>query len=377
MMNAQPDVAPVRTSSQREAFLKLPWEFYRDLPAWVPPMIFDVRGQIDPARGDFFKHSQGEFFLARRGEKIVGRIGAFKNERHLAVHKDGAGFFGFFECENDPSTAEALLRAAEAWIKAHGLTVARGPANFTIQDEAGVLLDGFEHAPMAGMGYTPPYYKALLEGAGYRKAKDLEVWRVDRESWRNDEFMRMLKVAERVAPRVKIRPVNMKDLPSESAIMEGIFAEAWSDNWGAQPITREEFLKYASQYRLFIDPELILFAELDGEPLGMMVAIPNLNEIIQRIDGRLLPLGWFHLLTGRRRVTSIRLFLLGVRKKARRMGLPVLFIKRYHELLVASKRLRQMEFSWILEDNHETLALIKRFGGWRAQTLRLYEKALG
>ncbi len=375
-MSGAVQVSPVRDQRDREIFLRLPWRFYRDQPAWVPPLLFDVRGQLDPKRGDFFKHSEGEFFLARRGSEVVGRIAALHNRRHLAAHADGAGFFGFFECENNSGTAAALLRAAEQWLHSRGLAVVRGPANFSIQDEAGVLLDGFEHAPMAGMGYTPPYYRELLEAAGYVKAKDLEVWRINRGSWREDEFRRMCAVAERVAQGVTIRPVNMSDLPNEAERMAKIFAEAWRDNWGAQPITQPEFLKYASQYRLFIDPELILFAERDGEPLAMMVAIPNVNEIIQRIDGRMLPLGWLHLLLGRKRVTGIRLFLLGVRAEARRLGLPVLFIRRYHELLNASPRLRQMEFSWILEDNHETLALIKRFGGWRAQTLRLYEKSL-
>ena len=375
-MSGDVQVSAVRSAREREIFLRLPWRFYHDLPAWVPPLLFDVRGQLDPKRGDFFKHSEGEFFLARRGAEVVGRIAALHNRRHLAAHADGAGFFGFFECENDRGTAALLLRTAEQWLRARGLAIARGPANFSIQDEAGVLLEGFEHAPMAGMGYTPPYYRELLEAAGYAKAKDLEVWRINRGSWREDEFRRMCRVAERVAQGVTIRPINMNDLPNEAGRMAKIFAEAWRDNWGAQPITQPEFLKYASQYRLFIDPELILLAERDGEPLAMMVAIPNVNEIIKRIDGRMLPLGWLHLLLGRKRVTGIRLFLLGVRAEARRLGLPVLFIKRYHELLNASSRRQQMEFSWILEDNHETLALIKRFGGWRAQTLRLYEKPL-
>jgi hypothetical protein len=369
-------VLAVREAREREVFLRLPARFYRDYPAWVPPLLFDVRGQLDPRRGDFFKHSTGEFFLARRGREVVGRVAALHNTRHLAAHGDGAGFIGFFECENDLGTAAALLSAAEQWLRARGLTVARGPANFSIQDEAGVLLDGFEHAPMAGMGYTPRYYRELFEGAGYAKAKDLQVWRINRDSWREDEFLRMCRVAERVAQGVTIRPLNLRDLPGEAERMATIFAEAWRDNWGAQPITQPEFLKYASQYRLFLDPELILLAERDGEPLAMMVAIPNVNEIIQRIKGRMLPFGWLRLLLGRRRVTGIRLFLLGVRVEARRLGLPVLFIRRYHEVLHASPRLKQMEFSWILEDNHETLALIKRFGGWRAQTLRLYEKPL-
>ena len=252
----------------------------------------------------------------------------------------------------------------------------RGPANFSIQDEAGVLLDGFEHAPMAGMGYTPPYYRGLLEAAHYVKAKDLLVFRLNLGDFRADQFERMVAVVDRVAAGVTVRPLNLRDLPAEAERMARIFAEAWRDNWGAQPITQAEFLKYAEAYRLFIDPELILLAERDGEPLGMMVAIPDVNEIVQRIGGRLWPWGWWALLTQRKRVTGMRIFLLGVRKEARRLGLPVLFISRYHQLLHDAPYLRQMEFSWILEDNHETIALITRIGGWRAQTLRLYEKAL-
>ncbi len=375
-MNETLQIIPLRGRKDREVFLTLPWRFYRDLPAWVPPMIFDVRGQIDPKKGDFFKYSTGEFFLAWRGSEPVGRIGAFHNTKHLAAHPDGAGFFGFFECENDPVTARGLLSAAGAWLRNSGLVIARGPANFSIQDEAGVLLDGFEHAPMAGMGYTPPYYKDLLEGAGYAKAKDLHVYRVDHASWNEAQFKRMCAVAERVAEGVTIRPVDMNNLPKEAGALASIFAEAWADNWGAQPISQPEFLKYASQYKLFLDSELILFAERDGRELGMVLAIPNMNEIIKRIDGRLFPFGWLQLLMGRKKCKSVRLFLMGIRKEARRLGLPILFIKRYHEHLLKIKGGTQLEFSWILEDNHETLALIERVGGWRAQTLRLYEKPL-
>jgi hypothetical protein len=375
-MNPDVRVEPVRSRREREIFLRLPAKFYRDLPAWVPPMLYDVRRQLDPRHGDYFQHSEGEFFLARRAGEIVGRIAALHNRRHLAAHADGAGFFGFFECEDQPATAAALLRTAEAWLRSRGLTVARGPANFSIQEETGVLLDGFEYSPMAGMGYTPPYYRGLLEAAGYAKAKDLHVFRVDRTSFRQEQFQRMCAVADRIAAGVTLRSLRPDDLPGEAERMAGIFAEAWRDNWGALPITTAEFLKYQQEYRLFIDPKLILIAERDGEPLGMMVAIPDVNEIVRQIGGRLWPWGWWRLLRGRRRVGGVRLFLLGVRRSARRLGLPVLFIRRYHEILTVSPYFRQMEFSWILEDNAEAIALIQRVGGWRAQTLRLYEKPL-
>jgi GNAT superfamily N-acetyltransferase len=367
----------VKTKREREIFLRLPWRFYKGNAAWVPPLLFDLRPQLDPTRGDFFKHSAADFFIAYRGEEAVGRIAAMHNTRHLAAHADGAGFFGFFECEDDAATARALLVAAEDWLRGRGLVEVRGPANFSIQDEAGVLLDGFEYAPMAGMAYTPPYYRGLLEAAGYGKAKDLLVCRIDRDTWKEEELGRMGRLMDRMAPGVKVREIDMKDVPAEAERMAKIFAESWRENWGAQPISQAEFLKYAEQYRLFIDPRLILLAERDGEPLGMMVAIPNVNEIIQRIDGRMWPFGWWRLWRERKRVTTVRLFLLGVRPQARRLGLPVLFMRRYQEVLAGQRQFRSMEFSWILEDNHETLNLIDRLGGRRVQTLRLYGKALG
>jgi len=368
-------VTPVVGRQEKEIFLKLPWQFYRGNKAWVPPMLFDVRAMTDPKRGDFFKHSDGEFFLARRGDEVVGRIAALHNRKHLEAHADGAGFFGFFECEDNVDTARALLTTAERWLRGRGLTVARGPANFSIQDEAGVLLDGFEHAPMAGMAYTPPYYRSLLEGAGYGKAKDLHVFRIDRNCWNREQFERLSMIMDRLATGVKIREVNMEDLPAEAGRMADVFSEAWKENWGAQPISQEEFLKYASQYRLFIDPRFILFAEKDGETLGIAVAIPDMNEIIQRIDGRLLPFGWWRLLSERKRVKGIRLFLLGVKEKARSQGLHALFIRQVHDVCMSSSY-ETMEFSWILEDNIETLRLINRVGGRCVQTLRLYEKPL-
>lgn len=368
-------VSAVRGWFEKEAFLKLPWRFYRGDPAWVPPMLFDVRKQTDPKRGDFFQHSQAEFFLARRGREIVGRIAAMHNRRHLAANPDGAGFFGFFECEDNADTARALLETAERWLREQGLKVARGPANFSIQDEAGVLIDGFEHAPMAGMGYTPPYYRALIEAAGYGKAKDLHVCRIDWAHWNAEQFQRLCAIADRLAPGVAVRELNPEDLPGEAGRLAEVFAEAWRENWGAQPISQAEFLKYAEQYRLFIDPRAVLFAEKDGETLGIMVAIPDMNEIIQRIDGRMFPLGWWHLLRGRKNLKGIRLFLLGVKTKARLLGLPALFMRNMHALLKQSAY-QTLEFSWILEDNHEALTMMNRIGGRRVQTLRLYDKTL-
>lgn len=370
------EIIAVENADQRRAFVRSAARFYHEHPAWVPPLESDHLRLIDPARSEFL-HTPGNamaFFLARRDGAAVGRIGAFRNEAHLATHGDGAGFFGFFECEDNTETARALLARAEAWLAAQGLRTARGPANFTIQEEAGVLLDGFEHQPMAGMAYTPPGYARLIEAAGYGRCRDLLVYRMDAKTARFDQVERIVAAATR-RPGLTIRPLNMKRIPEEAKFFAQVFAEAWRDNWGVVPISAQEFREAYERYRLFLVPELAWLAEVDGEPAAVMVTMPDMNVLIKRIGGRLWPLGWLRLLLGRRGVTRFRTFMLGVRPAYRRLGLPLAFLaKTRAELLKRGPTL--LEFSWVLEDNWETRGLIERLGGWRAQTLRLYEKTL-
>lgn len=367
-------VSAVQTRGEREEFLRVPWSIYRGNPAWVPPLLFDQRELIDPARGPFFRESQGAFFIARRGATPVGRIAAFVNRPHLTAHADGAGFFGFFEAPDDPAVAQPLLATAEEWLRAQGLRIARGPANFSIYEEAGVLLDGFEHAPMAGMAYTPPYYRALLEGAGYTKAKDLFVFRITAESARFDRLKRMAALAERV-PGLRIRHLDMGRLETEAEFLALVYAEAWRDNWGQVPISAQEFHDAYKRYKFFIRPELVYLAEIDGEPAGYFVAMPDMNALLAKMNGRLLPTGFFRLLFGRRGITRYRVFMTGVRPKFRRVGLPLVFLKHGYENILG-RGATELEFSWVLEDNHEVIAVLTGIGAYRAQTLRLYEKAL-
>ncbi len=374
-MSADVRVTPVRSHAEREAFLRVPWPLYRDRPEWVPPLLSDQRQLIDPRRGPFFKTSAAEFFLARRGGEIVGRIAAFENRPHLEAHADGAGFFGYFESPDDPAISGALLRAAEGWLRARGLTVARGPANFSIYEEAGVLLEGFEHAPMAGMAYTLPYYPALLERAGYGKAKDLYVYRVSREQVRMERVARLAQAAERLGA-VTVRNLDMSRLREEADFLAQVYAEAWRDNWGQVPISAEEFYDAYKRYRFFLRPELVYLAEIDGEPAGYFVAMPDMNVLLAKMNGRLWPTGLFHLLFGRAGIRRFRLFMMGVRPKYRRVGLPLIFLRRCQEEL-ARRNAELLEFSWVLEDNHEVIAVLDRVGAVRVQTLRLYERDVG
>lgn len=367
-------VVPVNTPALRRAFVDLAWTLRGSTPAWVPPWRPDQVRLLDPGRGDFFRSpgNRVDLFLARRDGAWVGRIAAIHNATHLATHGDGAGFFGFFECADDREAAAALLRRAEDWIRDDGLRIARGPANLSIQEEAGVLLDGFEHQPMAGMNHTPPYYRDLLESAGYTKAKDLLVFRADPTTTRFDQLGRISAAAERQSG-LRVRTLDMGALEPEAVFLARVFADAWRDNWGAVPIGAAEFQQAYEHYRMFLVPELVYLAEVGGEPAGAFIALPDMNVLVKAAGGRIWPLGWWRMLAGRRRLTRYRVLMMGVRPQYRRHGIPLVFLHRCSQELLR-RGMTLVEFSWVLEDNHETIAIIERIGGHRVQTLRLYEK---
>lgn len=370
------ELSEVTTSADRRVFVRSAAQFYENLPAWVPPFEPDVLRLLDPARNEFF-HDPGNrmaCFLARRAGRVVGRIAAFRNAAHLAAHDDGVGFFGFFECEDDAATARALLDRAAAWLRAQGLRLMRGPANFNVQEEAGVLVDGFEHQPMAGMAYTPPYYKPLLERAGLTPSRDLLVYRLDEASAKYDRVARIVAAAERMQGLV-VRNLDMSRIAEEAKKFELIFAESWRDNWGTVPISAKEFAEAYQRYRFFLLPEMVYLAEVNGEPAAAFVTMPDMNVLIKETGGKLWPFGWWKLLTGRKRITRYRTFMMGVRPQFRRLGLPLIFLSRCRVQLLQRKA-TLLEFSWILEDNHETRAVIERIGGYIAQRLRLFEEPL-
>lgn len=369
-------IEPVDSAPLRREFVRCAVRFYRDLPAWVPPFEPEYIRLLDPKRNSFFRvpGNAAAFFLARRNGEIVGRIGAFRNVAHLTANHDAAGFFGLFECVNEPEVARLLLAAAEHWLRAQGLRIARGPANFNIQEEAGVLLDAFDLQPMIGMTYTPAYYRGLLEAADYRKCRDLLVYRVNQEE---AHFERIERIAAAVAQRtaVQVRPLDVNHLEREAVCFEKIFADSWQDNWGVVPISAGEFREMYERYRMFLIPDLVYLAEVNGEPAGAIVTMPDLNVLVKAAGGRLWPFGWWHMLMGRKRVTRFRTLMMGVRPKFRRLGLPLIFISRCRAEMMR-RHATEAEFSWILEDNHEIISILKEVGSRPVQTLRLYEKDL-
>lgn len=371
-------ITPVRSPADIDTFVKLPWRIYARDPAWVPPLIAELKKQLDRRENPFFEYGEAEYFLAWDGDTPVGRITSHVNPRHNERHGDKTGFFGFFESVEDQGVASALFEAAEQWLRAKGMKAARGPMSFTINDEVGILVDGFDYPPKVMMPHSRPYYGSLVESCGYSKVKDLFAW---------DYCAGELNpVAIEIANRVRnleglvIREVRMQDFDNEIRVVMDIFNSAWAENWGFVPFTEKELRKAARDLKLILDPRIALIAEYKGQPCAISIALPDLNQLIRDLDGRLGPLGLFKLLyrVKRRRYDQARLMLLGIKKEFRGGELSGLSVLLYVEMHERTKRigLKGGELGWTLEDNERINRGIELMGGKRYKTYRVYEKPL-
>ncbi len=371
-------VRPVTSRRELDLFIKLPWKIYRDDPAWIPPLLMDVRNVLDRGKHPFHEHAEVEYFLAWRDGSAVGRIAAIVNRLHLDFHGDKLGFFGLFEAPDDASVSAALLRAAEAWLRERGMERAQGPQNLSTNEELcspGVLIEGNDQPPFIMMAHTPAYYARLLEDAGYQKAKDLLAYKV-----LPNPPERLVKGVERVvrskAAGLTLRKFNLKDFDADVARMKEVYNSAWERNWGFVPMTDAEFNHLAKQLKPVVDPDYALIAEVGDEPVGFAVALPDYNQAIRHTDGRLFPLGLLKLLWYRRKINQHRVITLGLKPAYRRFGVDAMMYLRMFE---TSRDLGHAgaEASWILEDNWEMRRGLERMGAWTYKTYRLYEKPLG
>lgn len=364
----------VRSPGDLRRFVRLPWRIYAGNPAWVPPLVVERRGFLDRRRNPFFRHSTAEYFLAERDGAIVGRIAAIENRRHLETYRDGTGFFGLFESIDDPAVSDALFDEAARWVRARGLVRLRGPASFTINDECGLLLDAFDLAPVVLMSYNPPYYQALFEGHGFHKAQDLLAFRMAVPS---AVPPRLQAAGRRVAANgVVVRKADFAHIDDEVAKIHRLHSAAWAENWGAVPLTPEEIRALARELLLFADRDLIFLAEHQGEPIGVSVTVPDVNQALRLARGRLLPLGWLRILRQRRRIDAVRVLILGVRRDWRLRGIDAALYARTIEE-AHRKRYRWGEMSWILESNAPMLEVLASLDAERYKTYRIYDLELG
>jgi hypothetical protein len=373
------EVVPVQSEEDREAFLRLPWQLYKSDPAWIPNLLFLQRERFDTKKNPFFEHGEAQLFLARRNGVAVGRISAQVNHAHNERHCEHTGFFGFFESENDPETSKWLFEAAESWLGRQGMTLSRGPLNFTLNDEVGLLVEGFDNPPMVDTTHALPYYGGLVECAGYSKAVDLLAYR-----WQiTDPPQRMMEAVERTraVPGLAVRRANLRQFDREVAILLDIYNDAWQDNWGYVPVSPREAKKLASDLRLIVDPKVVIIAEIDGEPAGMIVGIPNLNEAIRDFNGYLNPVNVLKLIWRLkvRGTRTGRILLFGVKRKFQRrrelFGLPFLLLYELYRGAI-ERRYEWAEESWILETNKAMNAIMPYWDAYVYKRYRIYEKQL-
>lgn len=362
------------TGAEMKKFIMLPWRIYRSDPAWVPPLICEVKKLLSPAKNPFWNHAEAAYFLAYHGSKPVGRIAAIVNHRHNEFHNEKAGFFGFFESVNDTAVSGALYNAAENWLAEQGMEIMRGPANPSSNDDWGFLLEGYNEPPTFMMPYNPAYYHDLAKAYSLKKVKDLYAFFMDNTVGLSPKVLRVAEIV-RKKTGVKIRSMNMKNLDHELEIIKQVYNAAWELNWGFVPMTDEEISHLASDLKKIAIPELILIAEVDGKPAGISIAVPNINEVLHKMNGRLFPFGWLKFLLGFRKIKRARVLITGVIKEYRKRGIDAVFyVDTYNK--GTGRGFTEGEFGWMLEDNDLMNRTIEMFGGRLYRRYRLYEKQI-
>ncbi|BCX81420.1 hypothetical protein MIT9_P0998 [Methylomarinovum caldicuralii] len=368
---------PVTHPKDLTRFLRLPHRLHGGNPHWIAPLELERRQHLSP-QNPYFRHARWQGWLALRDGEPVGRISAQIDRLYLERHDDRTGFFGLLEAVDDPAVFEALLGQAETWLREAGMTAVRGPFNLSINHDCGLLVEGFDKPPMVMMPYNPPYYADRIEALGYAKAKDLLAYRLETDV----EFSAAVRrLAAKAAGEIRVRPLRRRRLLEEFELLRDIFNDAWSDNWGFVPFTREEFAEMAGTLKHIVADDFVQIAEYRGEAVGMIVAIPNLNQLLAGLDGRLLPLNWLKLLWRWKSQPpdSGRVILMGIRKSQRQslMGAAIAY------LLVDALRepvlrhgMRFMELSWILEDNRRIRGIIESLGAGIDKRYRIYQKSL-
>ncbi len=382
-MPQTPEIAvrPADTKKDKLAFLQVPFAVYRDDPNWVAPLFLERLEHLDPKKNPYFAHAEVQLFIAEQGGRSVGRISAQIDRLRLEHHRDATGQFGFLEAPDDPAVFAALFKAATDWLRARGMKRVQGPFSFSINDETGLLIEGFDTPPSMMMGHAPRYYGARVEEQGFVKAKDVIAYDYD-GALAMPRAMRTTLDRAMGSAEIVIRPLDKKNMARDLDIVISIFNDAWSDNWGFVPFTPEEIRVLGNNLKMLVRGEYVAIALYRGEPAAMAVSLPNINEWIAGLDGRLLPFGWaklaWHLLA--RPPASVRMPLMGVRKIHHRtivgsaLALGVIdTVRRYH----LSRGTSRGELSWILEDNLPMRRMIEALGAKPYKTYRVYEKALG
>jgi hypothetical protein len=343
-------IKKVETKSDLNAFIKCQWNFYKNDPYWVPPLLMERKTLLSKEKNPFFKNAEADYFIAYRNNEIVGRIAAIKNDMHLKYHNDNSGFFGFFECNNDQEVANALFDTAKQWLKEKGLSRMLGPANPSSNDEWGMLLEGFDDPPRLLMTYNPKYYLDLCSNYGMTKAKDLLAYKLENHKVMGSEKLKRVQQIARDRYKLKISQLDMKNFAKELEKVKFVYNKAWAPNWGFIPMTDEQIDAMAKDLKPLVEPSLVLFGEIDNQLVGFALVMLDYNHIFKQMNGRLLPFNFLKLFTKKKEIKWARIITLGLIPEQQKKGLDAVFyweiVNRAHNVGIDLG-----EASWVLEDN--------------------------
>jgi hypothetical protein len=370
------EIVVVDGKAALKEFIDLPWRIYAHYPNWTPPLKKEVDRLLDTGKHPFWEFSERVLLLARRGSQTVGRIAGIIDGNYNQCHGEKMGIWGFFECDDDPEAAAALFRHVETWLSQKGMVFLRGPLNPSMNNETGLLVEGFEYAATVGMTYTPPYYQGLIESCGFEKEKDLFAFLIN-GAYQLPDWMDSL--AERISRKkgVRIRHVDPKQMDAEFDLIREIYNDSWSGNWGFVPLTRNEMREIQKNVKPFADPDLVFFIYYDEVPAAVCVIFPDVNPLLKRLNGRIGLMGILKALIYRREIKGLRLLMFGIKEKYRQLGLPMLAFQHIYQVAREKKHYHELEMGWTLEDNESINLLTEETGARRYKTYRIFRKPLG
>src|ERR1700736_80647 len=370
-------VVEVRSRTERDQFIKFPWQIYKNDPAWVPPLIIERKAFLNRQRHPFYQHGDAALFLARRNGEIAGRIMVSDDPNYNTLHRSDVGCFGLFESIDDVDVATALFDTGADWLRGRGRSEIMGPIDYSTNYVCGLLIDGFEHPPTLLTAHNPPYYARLIEACSFEKEKDWYAWWFVPAPAPLERLGRIAKArARKYSP--KIRPIDLRHLTADSRRLSAVFNEAWKNNWGFVPLTDAEAEHMAKEMRPVLDPRMTLIAEVDDAPVAFVICVPDINVALRRVNGRLtrfgLPIGLIKLLYHRRKIRTVRFVALGVVEKYRRAGIAETLV--LHVMKEGAQRGFSGELSMTLEDNVLVNRFIEALGASRYKTYRIYRRPI-
>ncbi|HEY4450384.1 MAG TPA: hypothetical protein VGN13_02175 [Solirubrobacteraceae bacterium] len=372
------EVRAVSGGRDLKAFIELPFRLHANHPLWVPPLRIERRLFLNRRMNAFFSHGEAEYFLARRAGRVVGRISAHVNHAFNDHQRKNWGWFGFLEFEDDQEVLDGLLQAAATWLRARGKEQMVGPASFAMNDESGILIEGFELRPMILQPWHPPYYQQRVEQAGMTKAIDLLMWNLE-VSDREKVLPVIFELAEKVQREhgIRVRPMRRRQLRKDLDAFAEVYNSAWSENWDFVPYSKKDLDAYAQELHLVFDKHWFMIAEREdtGEVVGMAITVPDVNQVLAKMNGRLLPLGWWHFLNKGRITDRVRVGFLGVKPEYQHTGVAAkLYVDHFNA--AAARPQTGGEMGWILETNTAMNRGMEAMGGRVVKRYRIYERAL-